>query len=74
MIKVSSINFLNVITADFSAVCTPGFSDMIWRSWFDRHDSTERLPSSTVFYLEYPTGIKVHNQKITLMIAWMFLP
>ena len=32
-------------------------------------DSTERLPSSTVFYLEYPTGIKAHNLKVTLMIA-----
>ena len=25
---------------------------------FDGHDSTKRLPSSTVFYLEYPKGIK----------------
>ena len=58
-------------TVDFSAVYTPWFLDMIRRSWFDCHDS--RLPSSTVFYLEYPTGIKAHNLKVTLMIAWMFL-
>ena len=44
-----------------------------FQTWFDGHDLTERLPSSTVFYLEYPTGIKAHNLKVTLMIAWMFL-
>ena len=39
-------------TADFSAVYR------YMRSF--RHDSTERLPSSTVFYLKYPNEIKAH--------------
>ena len=56
-------------TADFSAVYTPWFLDMIRRSLFDRHDSTKRLPSSTVLYPEYPTRIEAHNVKVTLMIA-----
>ena len=43
------------LTADFSAVYTPWFLDMIRRSWFDRHDSTGRLPSSTVSYRNQST-------------------
>ena len=37
----------------------------------DNQDSTKRLPSSTVFYLEYPAGIEAHDLK--LMVAWKFL-
>ena len=48
------------ITADFSAVYR------YMRSF--RHDSTERLPIITVFYLKYPTEIKAHILKFTLMI------
>ena len=34
-----------------------------------KHESTERLPSSLLFYLEYPTEIKAHNLKFTFMVA-----
>ena len=50
-----SLNMDKALTADFSAVYTPLFLDVIRRSRFDRRDSPERLPSSRVFYLEYPT-------------------
>ena len=41
-------------TADFSAVYTPWFLDSR-PSWFDRHDSTGRLPSGTVSYRNQST-------------------
>ena len=50
-----SLNMDKALTADFSAVYTPSFLDVIRQSRFDRRDSPERLPSSAVFYLEYPT-------------------
>ena len=43
---LKSLIWCNPVTADFSAVYTPGFLDMIRRSWFDREvtrGSTERL-------------------------------
>ena len=39
-----------------------------FQTWFDGHDSTKRLPSGTVSFMN-----QTHNLKVTLMIAWMFL-
>ena len=59
-------------TADFSAVYAPAFLDMIYirRSWFDRHDSTKRLPSSTVFYLEYPNILPESKHTVWNLRRW----
>ena len=47
--------FASCFPADFSVVYTSWFLDMIRRSWFDRQDSTVRLPSSTVSYRNQST-------------------
>ena len=55
-------------TADCSDVYTTGFLDMATVIIsIDNQVSTKRLASSTVFYLEYPTGIEAHDLK--LMVA-----
>ena len=60
-------------TADFSAVYTPAFLDMLFirRSWFDQEVTKQY--SILPWISEYPTGIKAHCLKFTSMIAWMFV-
>ena len=49
------LHLQKLFIADFSVVYTSWFLGMIRRSWFYRHDSTERLPSSTVPYRNQST-------------------
>ena len=46
MVIIYLKNDFSVITADFIAMYTPGFSDMIRRSWFDTNHVTYRFAAT----------------------------